>query len=145
MSLHCDSIPFILIYSHSDLKKKKKQNTKQNRKTQHTKVGWFFFKHQSGLTVSVCLLRDSNKRLWHRKEPRRAKSLMCRAFTWDGGAMCSRPTLNQRGEDLGCLPHVPHMCSHHLAIHYHCPAPSQNNFFGKCFWLVPRWNESGVW
>lgn len=35
------------------------------------------------------------------------------------------------GEDPGCLPHVPQTCSHHLAIHYPCPALPQNNFFGN--------------
>lgn len=44
-------------------------------------MGCFFCKHHSGLTVSVCLLRDDNKRLWLGKEARKANALMCGALS----------------------------------------------------------------
>lgn len=100
MSLHCDSIHFDFIYSHSDLKKNHHKATK---------TGCFFCKHQCSNCVSR---RDYNGRLWHRERPKGAKSLMCKAFSWDGGATCSKPILIREGEDLGSLPHVPHTCSH---------------------------------
>lgn len=44
---------------------------------------------------------------------------------------------------MGCLPHVTHTSSHHLAIHYPCPALPQNNFALEM--LLPRSKVEWKW
>lgn len=107
-------------------------------------MGCFFCKHHSGPTVSGCPEETVNVRLQHREGPKGGKSLMWKAFTWDGGATCSRPILNQRVRRSG----QPSPCSTYMLSPpgYSLPLPcsSPKYFSWKCFCLVPRWNKNGV-